>query len=107
MASKTQSELLGQLGPLSDVFWLLQNYGQEPFLIQWQRALVVYMSLGQLDSWLCYLSDVSTPSDAAGRSRRPENRYIGAGRLVEAEFTEFVAVSCEFRFWQLVVAESC
>ena len=47
----------------------------EVYVIQWQRALVVYMSLGQLDSWLCYLSDVSTPSDAAGRSRRPENRY--------------------------------
>ena len=45
------------------------------YVIQWQRALVVYMSLGQLDSWLCYLSDVSTPSDAAGCSRRPEKRY--------------------------------
>ena len=39
-------------------------------------ALVVYISLGQLDSWLCYLTDVYTPSDAAGRSRRPEKRYI-------------------------------
>ena len=46
------------------------------YVIQWQRALVVYMSLGQLDSWLRYLSDVSTPSDAAGRSRRPEKRYM-------------------------------
>jgi len=45
------------------------------YVIQWQRALVVYMLLGQIDSWLCYLSDVSTTSDAAGRSRRPEKRY--------------------------------
>ena len=36
----------------------------EVYVIQCQRALVVYMSLGQLDSWLCYLSDVSTPSGA-------------------------------------------
>ena len=46
------------------------------YVIQWQRALVVYMSLGQFDIWLCYLSEVSTPSGAAGRSRRPEKRYI-------------------------------
>jgi len=46
------------------------------YVIQWQRTLVVYMSLGQLDSWMCYLSDVSTASHAAGSSRRPENCYI-------------------------------
>jgi len=44
--------------------------------IQWQQALVVYLSLGQLDSWLCCLSKVFTPSDAAGQSRSPEESYI-------------------------------
>ena len=40
-------------------------------VIQWQRALVVNMLLGQVNSWLCCLSEVSTPSDVAGRSRQP------------------------------------
>jgi len=39
------------------------------YVIQRQLALVIYISLGQLDSSLCFLSDVSTPFDAAGRSR--------------------------------------
>jgi len=47
----------------------------EVYVIQLQSALVVYMSLGQLEGWLCYLSDVSTPSDAAGCSRRPDNGF--------------------------------
>ena len=41
-----------------------------------------YMSLWQLDSSLCCLWDVSTPSDAAGRSRRPEKRYTRKTLLV-------------------------
>jgi len=58
---------------------------------------------------LCCFVGCFTLSDAAGRRRRPEKRYIGtanripvrlftAGRLVGAEFPEVIAVSCEFRF---------
>jgi len=36
------------------------------YVIQRQLALVIYISLGQLDSPLCFLSDASTPFDAAG-----------------------------------------
>jgi len=58
-----------------------------------------YMSLGQLDSWLCYLSDVSTPSDAAWRNRRPEKRFRCKNKhYAYIEFT--LLFFCMFQMWR-------